>query len=142
MPHTIQLAAELAAAPAEIYDAYLDKRIHAAITGAAVTIAPKAGARFSAFDGAIWGCILQVEPKRLIVQSWRSTQWRTADVDSTLILSLLPLGRAKTLVELTQVNVPVQDFAGVSRGWELYYWAPWRAYLEQRRSAKKAPAVT
>ena len=31
-------------------------------------------------------------------------------------------------VELVHVNVPEEDFAGVSQGWEKYYWAPCRAY--------------
>jgi hypothetical protein len=36
---------------------------------------------------------------------------------------------------LTQVNVPDNDFAGVSHGWENFYWTPWRTYLEGRKLA-------
>jgi uncharacterized protein YndB with AHSA1/START domain len=36
------------------------------------------------------GTILQVVPKRLIVQSWRSPHWGKTDLDSTLILTFLP----------------------------------------------------
>jgi hypothetical protein len=32
-------------------------------------------------------------------------------------------------IELAQINVSDNDFAGVSHGWEKYYWTPWRAYL-------------
>jgi hypothetical protein len=28
------------------------------------------------------------------------------------------------------VNVADDDFAGVSQGWQDYYWTPWREYLE------------
>jgi len=35
-------------------------------------------------------------------------------------------------IELAHVDVPERDFAGVSEGWERYYWAPWRAYLSRR----------
>jgi len=132
MPNTIHIAAELAAPAAEIFDTYLDPRAHAAITGAPVTVAPRAGAKFAAFDKALSGRILQLVPKRLIVQSWRASQWKARDLDSTLILTLHSIGRARTRIELVQVNVPDHDFAGVSQGWEICYWAPWREHLKAR----------
>jgi uncharacterized protein YndB with AHSA1/START domain len=136
MTNIVHLAAYLKASPADVYDMYLDPKSHAEITGASVKIAPRAGAKFSAFDGALSGVILQVVPKRLIVQSWRASQWKASDLDSTLILTLLPEARGQTLIRLLHVNVPDHDFAGVSQGWELYYWAPWRKYLEARRGKR------
>jgi uncharacterized protein YndB with AHSA1/START domain len=138
MTNTIHIAARLQASPADVYDMYLDARSHADITGAAVKIAPRAGAKFAAFDGALAGEILQIVPKRLIVQSWRATHWKASDLDSTLILTLIPQARGQTLIRLSQVNVPDHDFAGVSQGWELYYWAPWRKYLAGRRPGRSA----
>jgi hypothetical protein len=32
-------------------------------------------------------------------------------------------------IELVHVNVHDDDFAGVSQGWEKYYWTPWRTFL-------------
>jgi activator of HSP90 ATPase len=136
MPHTICLAAELPAEPAKIYDMYLDRRLHTAFTGAPAIVAPREGAKFSAFGGTLTGKILQLVPKRLIVQSWRSPAWKDSDIDSTLVLSLRPIRGKQTLIELTHLNVSEQDFAGVSQGWELYYWAPWREYLKKGRSTK------
>ena len=136
MTNMIHLAARLQASAADVYDMYLDPRSHADITGAPATIAPRAGAKFAAFDGAIAGEILQVVPKRLIVQSWRASHWKASDLDSTLILTLFPEARGQTLIRLLQVNVPDHDFAGVSQGWELYYWAPWRKYLASRRTGR------
>ena len=86
------------------------------------------GARFAAFGGALSGTILQLVPNRLIVQSWRSTQFGKRDIDSTLVLSFWP-DPGGGRIELTQVNVADSDFAGVSEGWSKYYWNPWRAYL-------------
>jgi uncharacterized protein YndB with AHSA1/START domain len=61
--------------------------------------------------------ILQAEPKRLIVQSWRSPHWGSLDLDSTLILTFLP-EKDGGRIELVQVNVVDGDFAGVCQGWE------------------------
>ena len=69
-------------------------------------------------------------PNRLIVQSWRSTQFARRDLDSTLVLSFWPAGKGGR-IELSHVNVADGDFAGVSEGWAKYYWNPWRAYLSR-----------
>jgi len=107
---------------------YLDPVEHAAFTGGPVTISARPGAPFSAFDNVLTGTILQVVPKRLIVQSWCSPHWGPADLDSTLILTFLPEKNGGR-IELVHVNVVDDDFAGVSQGWEKFYWTPWRAYL-------------
>ena len=132
MPRTIHMAAALPAPPDKLYDMYLNPELHSAITGAPVSIGAKAGAKFLAFNGMIQGTILQVVPKRLIVQSWRAKHWKAKDLDSTLVLSFWPERRG-TRIELVHVNVADHDFAGVSQGWEIYYWAPWREYLKKHR---------
>jgi uncharacterized protein YndB with AHSA1/START domain len=128
MPRMIQSAAFLPAVPDRLFDMYLDSVTHAAFTGAPVEISARPGARFRAFDDRLSGTILEVSPKRLIVQTWRSINFAPADVDSTLILSFWPQGDGGR-IELVQVNVSDQDYAGVSQGWEKYYWTPWREYL-------------
>jgi uncharacterized protein YndB with AHSA1/START domain len=128
LSRTIQIAVSLPAPSDRLFDMYLDPEEHAAFTGAPVTISDQPGSAFRAFDGVLTGSILQVVPKRLIVQSWRSAHWGPADLDSTLVLAFLPEG-ATGRIELTQVNVVDADFAGVSQGWEKFYWAPWSAYL-------------
>jgi len=128
MPRMIQLAASLPAPPERLFDMYLDPVEHAAFTGAPVTIGAAPGAPFRAFNDVLSGTILQVVPKRLIVQSWRSPHWGAADIDSTLILTFVP-EKDGGRIDLVQVNVVEDDFAGVSHGWEKFYWTPWREYL-------------
>ena len=127
MPQIV-LAASLPAPPDRLFDMYLDPDAHAIVTGAPVTIAPRPGAPFRAFDGLLTGTILHVEPTRLIVQTWRFAKFPAGALDSVLVLSFWPdAGGGR--IELVQVNVPAEDFAGVSQGWERYYWTPWRAHL-------------
>lgn len=131
MPRTVTLAVDLPASATRLYGMYLDPKQHAAFTGAPVKIAARPGAPFEAFGGALSGTVLQVVPNRLIVQSWRSTNFAKHDLDSTLVLSFWPEGRSAR-IELTHVNVAETDFAGVSEGWSKYYWLPWRAYLDKK----------
>jgi activator of HSP90 ATPase len=108
---------------------YLDPKIHQTITGAPVVIGDKRGAPFEAFDGSLTGSTIEVVRPTLIVQSWRSTQFKETDPDSTLILSFTPKGN-EGRIDLIHLDVPDQDYDGVNEGWEKYYWVPWRSYLE------------
>jgi activator of HSP90 ATPase len=130
MNNTVMLAAHLPATPSRVYQTYLEAETHSAFTGLPVTIEPRPGTPFLAFDGMLSGTLLHIEPSRLIVQTWRSGNWPAEAVDSVLTLTLFPEGDG-TRVELVQVNVPDEDFAGVCEGWEKYYWTPWRDYLRQ-----------
>jgi uncharacterized protein YndB with AHSA1/START domain len=130
MSRNIIIAASLPAPPERLFDMYLDPAGHAAFTGMPVTIGACAGAPFRAFDGALSGTILHVEPKKLIVQTWRSTHFLPSRMDSVLVLSFYsdPAGGR---IELVHVNVADEDFAGVSHGWEKHYWTPWREFLNR-----------
>jgi hypothetical protein len=68
---------------------------------------------------------------KLIVQSWRSVNFAEDDPDSTLILAFVPEG-GNGRIDLIHIDVPEQDFQGVSEGWEKYYWTPWKRYLTQK----------
>ena len=128
MPRNLLIAASLPAPPGMLFDMYLDPVAHAAFTGAPVTIEPRPGAPFRAFEGSLSGTVLHVEPKRLIVQTWRSVNWSSEDIDSVLVLTFWPEEEGAR-IELAHINVADSDFAGVSHGWEKYYWTPWRLYL-------------
>ena len=128
MPRTMIAAASLPASPDSLFEMYLDTASHASITGLPATIEPHAGGVFRAFDGMLSGRSLHLEPKSLIVQTWRSANWPLTAMDSVLTLSFWP-AEDGARIELVHVNVPEEDFAGVSQGWEKYYWTPWRAYL-------------
>ena len=118
----------LPASAETLFKMYLDPSTHKAITGAPVDIGVDRGSSFKAFEGALTGTILEVVKPRLIVQSWRSTNFNIDDPDSTLILCFTPEKDAGR-IDLIHLDVPDQDYQGVTEGWEKYYWAPWREYL-------------
>jgi activator of HSP90 ATPase len=126
----IHQSVRLPAPPDDLYDSYLDARQHAAITGGKVSVSAREGGKFTAFDGILRGRNLVLVPKRLIVQAWRSAQWKDSDLDSILILEFSRVSGGGRIV-LTHANVPRHDFHGVTEGWKMYYWKPWRKYLRQ-----------
>jgi len=110
---------------------YLDPAEHGAITGSPVTIGKTPGAEFRAFEGALSGTILAVVEPVLIVQSWRSTEFKSGDPDSTLVLSFRPEGDSGQ-ISLVHLDVPDHDYDGVNAGWDRYYWIPWREHLSRK----------
>ena len=133
MPKTIHQSATLPASAEILYDMYLDPAAHEAITGYPVTISHEPGSAFRAFDDMLSGKTLYTIPKRIIVQSWRGNHWKPEDIDSTLILTFWPEGDSGR-IELVHVNVADHDYEEVNKGWENYYWKPWREHLDKARS--------
>jgi len=132
MLKVIRQSVVLPASPKKLYAQYLSPRAHGAISGGKVAIGARPGAKFSAFGGALSGRTLQAIPGKLIVQAWRSTKFHKGDADSTLILRFAPAGRNRGRIDLVHVNVPTQDYEGVSKGWPKFYWKPWRKLLAKR----------
>jgi activator of HSP90 ATPase len=134
MRKVIQQSVVLPASAESLFEMYLDPTTHGAITGSAVTIGAEPGAAFRAFDGQLSGAILAVVRPHLIVQSWRSTKFHSADADSTLILLFTPddAERAHGRIDLVHLDVPDHDYQDVTEGWPKYYWTPWQNCLERR----------
>ena len=132
MTATIEQSVRFPVSAQELYDLYLDPQRHAAFTGAPVKISSKSGSKFSAFDGMLQGVTIAAVPGKLIVQRWRSSNFKETDADSVLVLNFVQEGK-RGRIDLAHVNVPKQDHAGVTQGWEKYYWAPLRAYLKREK---------
>ena len=131
MLKVIRQSVTLPASARNLYAMYLNAKTHRAITGAKAVISARRGAPFSAFNGMLRGRTLHTVPGRLIVQAWRSVNFRKSDLDSTLILRFTPAGR-RGRIDLVHAGVPPQDYGGVTQGWKTHYWRPWRKYLARR----------
>jgi activator of HSP90 ATPase len=120
----------------ELYDIFLNSRRHSAFTGGKVKISAKAGSAFSAFNGILSGTTLWTVPGELLVQRWRSTQWKKGDGDSILVVAFSDVGK-KGRIDLVHVNVPAHDHKGVTAGWRNYYWEPLKAYVRGKKNPGK-----
>ena len=116
--------------PLVLYDAYMNAKNHSILTGSEAIITKKEGSEFSAYDGYITGRNLQLIKDRLIVQSWRASDWNEEDIDSTLILLIQPKGKIIQLI-VTHANVPDREYKNLSRGWHEHYWDHWIEQFEK-----------
>jgi uncharacterized protein YndB with AHSA1/START domain len=103
MPKTIHKQVTLRASPDVLFDTYLSSRKHTAATGAKAVMSRRVGGTFSAHAGHLRGRNLAIVPKRLIVQSWRGSNWKKHDLDSTLVLvfSRVPGGGRISMARLS-----------------------------------------
>jgi len=124
---TIRQRVSIAASPAEVYEALVNAKKHAAFTGAQATGAARVGARFTAWDGYITGKHLLLDKGRRIVQEWTTTGWPKGAVASRLEIRLGRSGKG-TVLTMIHSGVPASRTASLRDGWKRYYWQPLKAW--------------
>lgn len=131
MPKTIQQRVVFKKASAGfLYELYMDAKLHKQSTGAPVAIKKKVGADFTAYDNYCYGKNLQLIPGKLIVQSWKASDWKEDALESTLILLFEQQGN-DAVVTMVHANVPDDQHKELTGGWKDFYWNPWKAYLKK-----------
>ncbi|HTX71686.1 MAG TPA: SRPBCC domain-containing protein [Rectinemataceae bacterium] len=131
MPRTMTQRVHFDAPPSTVFALYMDSRLHAETTGAGAAIDPRPGRAFTAWDGYIGGVTLHVEPDRMVVQTWRGSDWNRDDPDSIFVLLFLADGEGTSL-HVTHANIPDGQFEGVRDGWKQYYWQPWKRWIKKQ----------
>ena len=117
--------------PETLYDIYMDSKKHSKATGGEAKISTKVGSSFSAWDGYITGKTFQLVKGKMIVQSWRSGDFKAGDLDSTFVLQFKKKGN-DAILYMVHANVPNQAYTGIKTGWDDFYWKPWKKYLLER----------
>jgi activator of HSP90 ATPase len=113
--------------PHEVYEALMDSKKHAAITGGAAEISREIGGSFSAYDGYITGQNLELIPDRKIVQSWRAVDWEQ-DVFSTITFELTAVPEG-TRLDFSHRDVPDGTEEEFTQGWIDNYWEPMKVFF-------------
>jgi activator of HSP90 ATPase len=136
MRNSFRISAVIPAARRRVYDAWLDSKEHGAFTSAKARVQAKVGGRFTAHDGYISGKTLELKPSRLIVQSWRTTEFPAEAPDSHLELRFedAPNGTRLTLLHS---GLPPDQADSYKSGWREYYFAPMRAYFAESKPARR-----
>ena len=133
MAFEFSVADVIPASPQQIYDAWLDSRGHAAMTGGQpARISAKTGVDFTVWNGYITGRNLTLEPGRRIVQSWRTTKFTKEDVDSRIEVLLEPVAGG-TKVTVRHTNVPDGHTSYRDGGWQKSYFEPMKRYFGGRK---------
>ena len=112
----------------QLYDLYMDAKLHGMITNGPVKISEKAGSKLEVFGGYITGKTLQTVKNKLVVQEWYGSDWSKKDEASVFVLSFEQKGD-DVVMNVFHGNVPDDKAPGLDKGWHDHYWKPWKQYL-------------
>lgn len=116
------------ATTSDLYELYMNAKKHSAATGTATKISEKEGAKYSAGDDYITGKNLVLLKNKMIVQTWKAADWDQQEQDSIFILTFEQRGKDAVL-NMVHANLPDKHAESIKKGWTIYYWNPWKAYL-------------
>jgi uncharacterized protein YndB with AHSA1/START domain len=117
------------APPPAVFEALMDSKKHRAFTGDAAKIERRVGGAFSVWGGYATGKTLRLEKDRVVVQSWRTTDFEEGDPDSKVTFRLSRRGDG-TRMSFVQSHVPDRQVANLRQGWIDFYWTPLKEFLK------------
>jgi uncharacterized protein YndB with AHSA1/START domain len=123
MQDHLELERIFPATPEKVYRAWLDAEAHSAMTGGSAEIEAHVGGAFSAWDGYIQGVTQELEPGRLIIQSWRASDFPPDAPDSRLELHFEP-DPTGTRLKLLHSSLPPGTAETYRQGWIDHYFLP------------------
>jgi activator of HSP90 ATPase len=129
---TIKQTVTIPASPKEVYNAFVDPKIHSEFTEAKATGKPVVGGKFTAWDGYIQAKFKELEQDKRIVQEWMTVDWEEGYGPSTLELCFkaVPAGTEITMVHS---DVPKAQEEELADGWNESYWNPLKEYFAKKK---------
>ncbi|MGA2976656.1 MAG: SRPBCC domain-containing protein [Spirochaetia bacterium] len=125
---SLKVSAVIPAAPRQVYEAWMNGKMHAKMTGSAAKISARVGGAFSAWDGYISGKTQALKPYSRILQSWRTSDFSPEEADSSLEV-LFEKAKTGTKVTLVHTNIPAGHGAEYRKGWIDFYFKPMKKYF-------------
>ena len=123
----IKVSGEVNATPNQVYEAFLDAELHAAMTGAEATA--DADGTFTAWDGYIEGKTIEGDPGQRLVQSWRTSHFPEDAPDSRLEIRF-EATEGGTRVTFDHAEIPQGQGGNYEQGWVDFYLVPMAAYFQ------------
>lgn len=119
--------ADFAAPPHRVYEALLDEKQFASLTGAPAKINRSEGGTSSLFGGAILARNVELVADKRIVQAWRDPAWGPG-IHSIVKFELTPRGAGTHLV-LDHTGFPAGQYSDLDSGWHEHYLEPLKKFL-------------
>jgi activator of HSP90 ATPase len=116
----------------QLYHAWLDSTAHTNMTGGEAICSTQKGGSFSTWDKYITGKNQKLIPNKTIIQTWRTTEFKSSDEDSLLTLSFREK-EGKVELTLSHKNIPAaQEPERYKKGWIDHYFIPMKEYFSSQ----------
>jgi len=113
--------------PYSVWKALTDPKVIVEWGAGPAKMSEKENSEFSLWGGDIHGKITKVILSRELRQDWYGGDW---DNPSKVVFKLTEKN-GKTLVELSQTDIPASEFDDIEDGWERYYLGEIKKLLEK-----------
>lgn len=123
----IRQSYEIKAPIEKVWQALVDPKIIEQWGGGPAVMSDEVGAKFSLWDGEIYGVNTEVVPNEKLVQDWFTTDI----TDATSVEFYLEEQDGKTTIQLTHERVPEDEYMEIEKGWFEYYFEPMKELLEE-----------
>jgi activator of HSP90 ATPase len=127
---TLRQTVTLKASPKQVYDLFMSSKLHTAFTGDEAKISTKVGGKFTVFSGYSEGRHLKLAPGKLIVQTWRASDWPQGHYSEASFSLAAVQGGCK--LSFVQTGIPAKQLPHMRKGWKEFYWDKLKAYLKDR----------
>ena len=117
----------IAAPPEDVYLALTNEATIQLWSGDKAEMIAEPGTEFSLWDGSIVGKNLEFETSKKIVQQW---YFGDQSEESIVTIKLHPHDQG-TSIELRHTNIPDDDFADITDGWNTVYFASLQEFYEE-----------
>ncbi|KAI8141729.1 activator of Hsp90 ATPase [Fennellomyces sp. T-0311] len=104
----------------ELYETLLDAQRVSIWTRGPAKISKETGSKFELFNGNVRGELLETEPDKKIVQSWRLQSWPEGHYSKVTLT--LDQGSDCVQLHVKQTGVPIGEEELTQRNWSGYYW--------------------
>jgi len=125
-----ELTHEFPVSSGRVYRAWLSSDEHSAFTGGEASIENIEGSTYTAWDEYIDGEILELEPGKRILQTWKATDFPSKAEYSFLELLFEDIEGGCKLT-LYHWNIPEGLGKSYEKGWVEHYFTPMTAYFEK-----------
>ena len=126
----IELTAIFDSTPNAVYNAFLDSDEHSEMTGGQALITEDEGDKYSAWDGYIWGTILELKPDNYIRLSWRTPDFEEDQPHSLVEIFLSDNPEGKCELRLKHSELLDKD-TQYEQGWIDNYFTPISEYFKK-----------
>lgn len=117
---------------ATLFELYTNADKHQQVTGASALITDRLGEPFNLYSGFCFGENIDLKKNKLIIQSWRTSDWPDGVDDSIVVIRLVEYGK-DTHLYLTHSGLPHTMVDSLRQGWNDFYWKKWRTYLMNQK---------
>lgn len=115
----------------ELYNLYMNTKLHSEVTEAPAEMSRKAGEKWKAHKGMLRGKNLLVSANKMVVQTWRTRGFGRGAPDSILTLRFSDNDEGAQ-VDMVHALVPDEMASDLKKGWTDHYWKKWRAHLKKK----------